>query len=183
MRALPYAPPDGARAVGLLAGSGAFRASGGVWCVLGGFWCEAPARNAVWAGMPVGARATIRATGRRARGRASGLVLVRSGFLVASGAFWAASGAKRRRVTRCGLVCRSVRALPYALPDGARAVGLLAGVWCVPGGLAGTGVIEAVQAFGCRMSRLIRNFKPSRRYGCDRSGAGVSCGASAARSG
>jgi len=217
---------------------------------------------------------------------------VRYGFLVASGAFWAVSGAKRRRVTRCGLVRRSVRAPPYAPADGARAVGLLAGVCPASGAvrvsgavgllagagdrfgtacwfrqqvpehdtkratqpisvnlarvskcqdrrktapsaaakkprrfpslaarfftirlnskksrrvltrraratqsrigcvarlissrLAGTGVIEAVQAFGCRMSRPIRNFKPSRWYGCDRSGAGVSYGASAARSG
>ena len=71
--------------------SGAVRVSGGFWCVLGGVWREAPARNAVRSGTPVGARATIRASGRRARGRASGLVLARSGFLVASGAFWAVS--------------------------------------------------------------------------------------------
>jgi hypothetical protein len=95
VRAPPYAPADGARAVGLLAGvcpaSGADRASGGFWRVLGAVWREAPARNAVRSGTPVGARATIRASGRRARGRASGLVLARSGFLVASGAFWAVS--------------------------------------------------------------------------------------------
>jgi len=136
-RAPPYAPADGARAVGLLAGvcpaSGAVRVSGGFWCVLGGIWREAPARNAVRSGTPVGTRATTRASGRRARGRASGLVLARSGFLVASGAFWAVS--------------------------------------------LGTGVIGAVQAFARRMSRLIRSLKPSRRYGCDRSGAGVSYGA------
>jgi hypothetical protein len=38
-------------------------------------------------------------------------------------------------------------------------------------------VIEAVQAFARRMSRLIRNLKPSRWYGRDRSGTGISCGA------
>ena len=88
--------------------------------VLGGIWREAPARNAVRSGTPVGTRATTRALNGGARGRASG-------------AFWAVS--------------------------------------------LGTGVIEAVQAFARRMSRLIRSLKPSRRYGRNRSGAGVSYGA------
>jgi hypothetical protein len=60
-------------------------------------------------------------------------LLARYGFLVASGAFWAASGAKRRRGMRCGLVRRSVRAPPYAPADGARAVGLLGWFWRVLG--------------------------------------------------
>ena len=38
-------------------------------------------------------------------------------------------------------------------------------------------MIEAAQAFARRMSRLIRSLKSSRRYGRDRSGTGVSCGA------
>jgi len=140
-RAPPHAPADGARAVGLLAGvcpaSGADRVSGGFWCVLGGIWREAPARNAVRSGTPVGTRATTRALNGARAVRASGWRLpglpARYGLLVASGAFWAVS--------------------------------------------LGTGVIEAVQAFARRMSRLIRSLKPSRRYGRNRSGVGVSYGA------
>jgi hypothetical protein len=52
---------------------------------------------------------------------------------VVSVAFWALSGAKRWRGMRCGLVYWSVRAPPYAPADGARAVGLLAGV-CLASG-------------------------------------------------
>jgi hypothetical protein len=115
-------------------------------------------------GTPVGARATIRASGRRARGKASGWRL--PGFWCGPGFWWFVARSGRClarsawRVTRCGLVCRSVRAPPHAPADGARAVGLLAGVcpasdadrasggfWRVLGGLA--------------------------RYGRDRGGPGV----------
>jgi len=113
VRAPPYAPADGARAVGLLAGvcpaSGADRASGGFWRVLGGFWREAPARNAVRSGTPVGARATIRASGRRARGRASGWRL--PGFWRGPG-FW-------RLLARSGrLLARNVGVGSPSPPEG-----------------------------------------------------------------
>ena len=113
--------------------SGAVRVSGGFWCVPGGIWREAPARNAVRSGTPVGTRATIRASGRRARGRASGLVLARSGFLVASGAFWAVS-------LGTGVI-EAVQAFARWMSRLIRSSGRL----------AGTGVIEAV-----RVSRAAR---------------------------
>jgi len=136
-------------------------AASAIWAASG---AKRLARNAVWAGMLVGARATIRASGRRARGKASGWRL--PGFWCGPGFWWFVARSGRClarsawRVTRCGLVCRSVRAPPYAPADGARAVGLLAGVcpasdadrasggfWRVLGGLA--------------------------RYGRDRGGPGV----------
>ena len=144
--------------------------------------------------MLVGARATIRASGRRARGKASGWRL--PGFWCGPGFWWFLARSGRClarsawRVTRCGLVCRSVRAPPYAPADGARAVGLLAGVcpasdadrasggfWRVLGGLARYGRDRGGPGFARRMSRLIRSQAVSPGNGHARSGTGVSCGA------
>ena len=117
--------------------SGAVRVSGGFWCVLGGVWREAPARNAVRSGTPVGARATIRASGRRARGRASGWRL--PGFWCGPGFWWllARSGRLLARSAGADRVCGRerpvVRAPPYAPADGARAVGLLGWFWRAAG--------------------------------------------------
>ena len=83
-----------------------------------------------------------------------------------------------RRIGVSGqLPARAVRASGWRLPGLPVRYGLLVAsgaFWAVS---LGTGVIEAVQAFARRMSRLIRSLKPSRRYGRNRSGAGVSYGA------
>jgi hypothetical protein len=130
--------PVGARATirATSGGARAVRASGwrlpGFWRAAGFWWLLARsgrrlARNA-GAGWYAGrcARHDTRHQ-RRARGRASARLLARSGLLVASGAFWAPSGAKRRRVTlsRVGTPV-GARATTRAT-SGARAVGLLAG--------------------------------------------------------
>jgi len=160
----------------------------GSWRVPGGVWREAPARNAVagWYAGRCARHCTRQRTGARAV-RASGWLLACSGLLAGSwrvlgfwlapGAFWAASGAKRWRVTlsRAGT---PVGARATARASGRRARGT--GFWLALGAFwtvsPGTGVIEAAQAFGAGCLAL-SVISPSRRYGHARSGTGASCGA------
>jgi len=207
VRAPRYAPADRrARGAGFWLASARLLARCGLLVASGAFWALSGAKRwrvtSVRAGTPVGARATIRASGpARARCGLLAGVCPASGALRASGGFWRVLGAVWREAlarnvgagwyagrcarhdTRQRTGARAVRASGWRLPGFWRAAGFwlacrrsghLAGVL---DGLAGTGVIEAAQAFARRMSRLIRSLKSSRRYGHARSGTGVSCGA------
>ena len=146
---------------GLLAGvcpaSGALRASGGFWRVPGGVWRVTPAR----AGTPVGARATIRASGP-ARARCGLLVGVcpASDADRASGGFWRVPGGVWRVTpARAGTPVGARATIRASGPARARC-GLLAGV-CPAS--------DAVRASG-GFWRVLGGLA---RYGRDRSGSGA----------
>ena len=100
---------------GLLAGvcpaSDAFRASGGFWRVLGAVWRVTLSRS----GTPVGARATIRASGRaRARYGLLAGVCPASDAVRASGGFWRVLGGLARYARdRSGTGVRVPDVSPY----------------------------------------------------------------------